>query len=525
MTLKRFILGVLTIAILFILSLSLIASWNQPQIQSRLELYQTNLLLHATEWQGETAQGVDFKSARETLIGVEPLKAAQKQYEQARQSAQTTLQQLQQQDTKLLPNPEKPLKVTPGIETSISAKQAPSQALIQQTQKLINELDLRLGILQVEQGQTDAALKTWTEVSERVQTQTDAEEIAKTTTVLKGLWSSPPRLLPEAEQSINQQLDGWFRYQALTRLYQLQQREDVLLRLQAEEQEIAEQAVLKLAIVSAVPILGLLIGIGLIVFLVGQRLVKGKDSLLGQNENLAWSTPWNAETIWQVFVVGFFCIGQIIVPLALFLLHVKPSSFDVRSQSLYVLASYVLVALGGLLVLYFSIKPFLPLPEAEKWFRCDFGSGSWFWWGLGGYLTALPLVILVSLINQLVWRGQGGSNPLLSLVLESDDGVALLIFFFTAALAAPLFEEFLFRGFLLPSLTRYVPVWSAIVGSSLLFALAHLSLSEVLPLTTLGIVLGVVYTRSRNLLAPMLLHSLWNSGTLLSLFILGSGAK
>ncbi|MGA9377966.1 MAG: CPBP family intramembrane glutamic endopeptidase, partial [Phormidium sp.] len=62
-----------------------------------------------------------------------------------------------------------------------------------------------------------------------------------------------------------------------------------------------------------------------------------------------------------------------------------------------------------------------------------------------------------------------------------------------------------------------------IITSSLIFAIAHLSLSEVLPLTTLGIVLGVVYTRSRNLLAPIFLHSLWNSGTLISLFILGSG--
>ncbi len=524
MTLKRFILGGLTIAILFILSLSLIASWNQPQIQTRLELYQTNLLLHATEWQGETAQGVDFKSARETLIGVEPLKAAQKQYQQARQSAQNTLQQLQKQDTQLSPTPEKPLKVTPGVETSISAKQAPLQASIQQTQQLINELDLRLGILQVEQGQTEAALTSWTEVKERVETQPNAEPAAKTATVLIGLWSNPPRLLPDAQQSINKQLDGWFRYQALTRLYQLQQRDDALSQLIAAEREIAEQAVLKLAVVSAVPTLGFLIGVGLLIFLVGQRLVKGKDSLLAQNENLPWSTPWDAETIWQVFVVGFFFMGQILVPIALLLLKVKPSSFDVRGQSLYVLASYVLVALGGLSVLYFSIKPFLPLPQPEKWFRIDLG-GKWFWWGMGGYLTALPLVILVSLINQLIWRGQGGSNPLLPLVLGSQDGLALLVFFLTAAVAAPLFEEFLFRGFLLPSLTRYLPVWGAIVASSLLFALAHLSLSEVLPLTTLGMVLGVVYTRSRNLLAPMLLHSLWNSGTLLSLFILGTGAK
>ncbi|WP_137669269.1 CPBP family intramembrane glutamic endopeptidase, partial [Sphaerospermopsis reniformis] len=170
-------------------------------------------------------------------------------------------------------------------------------------------------------------------------------------------------------------------------------------------------------------------------------------------------------------------------------------------------------------VLYFSIKRYFPLPE--DWFRFRFFS-NWFFWGLGGYCTALPIVVIVSLINQQLWNGQGGSNPLLQLALESRDDVALGIFFFTAAIAAPFFEEFLFRGFLLPSLTRYLPVWSAIFLSSLLFAAAHLSLSEILPLTALGMVLGIVYTRSRNLLAPMLLHGLWNSGTLLSLFLLGS---
>jgi hypothetical protein len=103
--------------------------------------------------------------------------------------------------------------------------------------------------------------------------------------------------------------------------------------------------------------------------------------------------------------------------------------------------------------------------------------------------------------------------------------VALLIFFSTAAIAAPVFEEIIFRGFLLPSLTRYFPVWIAIVLSSLLFSIAHLSLSEVLPLTALGLVLGIVYTRSRNILASMIVHSLWNSGTLLSLFVLGSGVN
>jgi membrane protease YdiL (CAAX protease family) len=145
-------------------------------------------------------------------------------------------------------------------------------------------------------------------------------------------------------------------------------------------------------------------------------------------------------------------------------------------------------------------------------------------WGFAGYLVAIPLVFVVSLINQFFWNGQGGSNPLLFLALEAQDWVVLGIFFFTASIAAPIFEEIVFRGFLLPSLTRYVPVWGAILISAFIFAIAHLNLSEIIPLATLGIVLGVVYTRSRNLLSSILLHSLWNSATLISLFVIGSGA-
>jgi uncharacterized protein len=249
-------------------------------------------------------------------------------------------------------------------------------------------------------------------------------------------------------------------------------------------------------------------------------LTKGKEALISQNGELAWSTPWDWETVWQVFIVGFFLMGQIVVPL-LFALIPKPEVTTARVQALSTLATYLFLAAGAVTVLYLSIRQFLPLPSG--WFRFKL-RGNWFLWGVGGYCAALPLVVIVSLINQRIWQGQGGSNPLLSLVLEGQDRVALAIFFFTAAIAAPLFEEFLFRGFLLPSLTRYFSVWQAILLSSFLFAVAHLSLSEILPLAVLGIVLGVVYTRSRNLLAPMLLHSLWNSGTLISLFILGSSS-
>ncbi len=525
MKINRFILSLLTVVALFFVGVSLVESWKQPQIQSRLELYQSNILLDAAQWQPEDSQGSNLTTARSALVGEKPFETAIQQYQDARKLAQTNLHkaklQLEQVRSQPITTPATPKpqqEIAPVTDTSRLKQQQQLQQSLKALEQLTAELDLRLGLLQVQQGQTDTALKTWTDLSKRSEAQVQAS-LVETDAVLVGLWSNPARLLPNAQQVIQENLDGWFRYRALTQLYQLQQRQEALVKLQATEQEVAELALLKLVLIGSVPVVGGLVGVGLLVFL-GIELLVRKESLLAQNADVAWSTPWDAQTIWQVFIVGFFLMGQILVPLAFQVLQVKSAGSNVRIQAFYILANYLLLALGALGVLYISLKPFLPLPEG--WFRFNW-RGNWFWWGLGGYCVALPLVVVVSLINQQLWQGQGGSNPLLSLALQAQDQVALAIFFFTAAIAAPLFEEFLFRGFLLPSLTRYLPVWGAIVASSLLFAVAHLSLSEILPLTVLGIVLGVVYTRSRNLLAPMLVHSLWNSGTLLSLFILGSG--
>ncbi|QFS44506.1 CPBP family intramembrane glutamic endopeptidase [Nostoc sphaeroides] len=523
MTLKRLVLIFILTPIAVLLAVwALFSSWQEPQFQSRLELYQTNIALQAQAWQSEDSSDRNLQAVQEAILGEQPLEGATKQYEEARQSVAANLDKVNNKlaqlrsQPEITPIPPKPLPdVPPTTKTSKQGQQQLQQSL-KQLQKLLAELDLRLGILQAQQGQTDTAIKTWSELQQRSDIN---PEFGETASVLSGIWSNPPRLLQNSQERIQKNLEGWFRSTALVQLYQLQQRQDALSAVKAAQQESAAQAVIKLAVIGTIPTLAALTGLILLIFLLAQRLLKGKASLLAQNADVVWSTPWDGETILQVFIVGFFFMGQIFVPLLLSLLPIPRPAGDVRLQAFYVLVSYLLVASGALLVLYFSLKRFFPLPEF--WFRFRF-QDKWFLWGLGGYCAALPIVVVVSLINQQLWQGQGGSNPLLQLALESQDGVALGIFFSTAAIAAPFFEEILFRGFLLPSLTRYLPVWGSILISSLLFAIAHLSLSEILPLTALGIVLGVVYTRSRNLLAPMLLHSLWNSGTLLSLFVLGS---
>ncbi|MGB3511631.1 MAG: type II CAAX endopeptidase family protein [Microcoleaceae cyanobacterium] len=511
MTIKRFILSILTIVAIAFIGFSLFSSVTQPQIQGRLELYQTNLLLHSGEWQPEDLESNSFNRARKTLIGNDVYQAGLLQYQDARQSAENQLEK-QNQDLGNLP-----------IKEGIEAETKQLDLTVGQLTSLINQLDINIGILQAQKEKTDKAIQSWQNV---IQPKGEKKSLGETANILVGIWSEPAQILPNSEALIQKNLDGWFRYRALKQLYKLQERQEALTQLKAEEQEIAEEAVLKLAIIAGVPGMGLLLGVGLLIFLGVQWLISGKESLLFKNSDLSWEVTWDGETILQVFVVGFFLVGQIMIPLGLEIFknftNWQPTTMGVRVQAGYILGSYMLFASGGLLVLYFSLRSFFPLPE--DWFKFDL-RGGWILWGLGGYFVALPMVILVSLINQQLWQGQGGSNPILPIALKGQDGLALALFYVTASIAAPVFEEIMFRGFLLPSLTKYMPIWGAILASGFLFAAAHLNISEVLPLAVLGIILGVVYTRSRNLLSSMLLHSLWNSGTLLSLYILGSGAS
>jgi membrane protease YdiL (CAAX protease family) len=52
------------------------------------------------------------------------------------------------------------------------------------------------------------------------------------------------------------------------------------------------------------------------------------------------------------------------------------------------------------------------------------------------------------------------------------------------------------------------------------FALAHLSIGELAPLTVLGIGLGLLRLRGGRLLPCVLMHALWNGITFLNLLLL-----
>ena len=499
-TLRRVVLVIITLLVSAIMGSALIASWNEPQVASRLELYQTDLLLQATAWEGEDLPEEQVETLRRNLLGAAPIADAQKTYESVRATAISTLD-----ENAALADGE--ASASPRLQNALAGQS-----------ELLDLLDLRLGILEAEQQEIEAAQTSWNAVKAR---HSRGDRLWRTADTLDAIWHE--QAVPtESEALITTTLQGWFRNRALAQYYRRTQAFGELAALEQAETDKAQGLVLTLAAVGVFPAIGAFVGVLLLIGLGIQRLIKGTDSLLAQNRDRGWDVPWSAETIWLVVVGGFLFMGQLVVRVAISPLRGLLAGAGIRGQALFALTYYLMMSVGAIAVLWFAIRSYRPLPP--DWFKFKLRS-SWWLWGLGGYFVALPLMLTVSVLNQQIWQGQGGSNPLLQTVLEAQDPLALAIFFTTASVAAPLFEEFLFRGFLLPSLTRYMPVWGAIIVSSLVFAIAHLSLSEVLPLAVLGGVLGIVYTRSRNLLAPMLLHSAWNSVTMLGLFLLGNSAN
>ena len=79
-----------------------------------------------------------------------------------------------------------------------------------------------------------------------------------------------------------------------------------------------------------------------------------------------------------------------------------------------------------------------------------------------------------------------------------------------ALVAAPLFEEFIFRGLIFGGLRRSFGVWPATLASAALFAIVHPAFS-IIPVFILGACAALVYERSRSLLAPMIVHAVYNA--------------
>lgn len=101
-----------------------------------------------------------------------------------------------------------------------------------------------------------------------------------------------------------------------------------------------------------------------------------------------------------------------------------------------------------------------------------------------------------------------------SFIFNIDSIGFLIISIILLAGVPAIIEEFVFRGVILQGLRKYGK-WVAILGSSALFALVHLSAEQFIFPFLFGIIMAFVVIKTGSIFASMIIHFLANTATIL----------
>ncbi|XP_059648849.1 uncharacterized protein LOC132294859 isoform X2 [Cornus florida] len=241
-----------------------------------------------------------------------------------------------------------------------------------------------------------------------------------------------------------------------------------------------------------------------------------------------WDVPWK----WQTFALTSLACGLSFVLTGIIETKAIPYlglefgelSLDEKAEIIFVRQAIGTAVVLG--VVYTVTNMFRPLPGDlfRYGLRDPFSlQKGWLLWaaiGLVGALLAVGLtgVSLYFFSGDKPRRENDALVLLLPLIGSSSLCTACLLGI--TGVLAPLLEETFFRGFFMVSLTTWLPTPVSVLISGAVFAGAHRT-PELFPLQfVLGSALGFSYAQTRNLLTPITIHAVWNSGVILFLTFL-----
>jgi len=146
--------------------------------------------------------------------------------------------------------------------------------------------------------------------------------------------------------------------------------------------------------------------------------------------------------------------------------------------------------------------------------------------GTFAVLAVFPLAAGAAFLGGLIHAALTGGEPDLHPVIErlaEADAVEVVALVGVACVAAPLFEELFFRGFLYPSIRDRFGVAAGAVASSLVFAMVHPGLPNQMATFVLGVAFCLVYERAGTLVAPVVAHAIFNAVQLAFVLALRAG--
>lgn len=104
---------------------------------------------------------------------------------------------------------------------------------------------------------------------------------------------------------------------------------------------------------------------------------------------------------------------------------------------------------------------------------------------------------------------------------EKAEGLGVLALVLVVAIMAPIAEEVFFRGMLQRTLARSLPIWPAMLLTSVLFGISHFQALQLPALAAFGLVLSLLAHRSGRLGPSIWAHVGFNATTVVALLARG----
>jgi membrane protease YdiL (CAAX protease family) len=344
--------------------------------------------------------------------------------------------------------------------------------------------------------------------------------------VVSAIYGKPPSVSGALSAQIEKTIPpGWYRNQALLKLYELDKDKTAYSLLNAK---------LKLGYRQFFTRIGLMLIIGICLALSGCIVIVVQLfnlASVGQDfDKIIAPADYGWIAVYAVFIA--WLATQILTGILLQPLTSKLKLVAVNSLTMALVIALVYLVSNGPALLYiyfFALKPNkVKLIEGLKLLgqTGKIGPVGMVGCGILAWLAAIPVVSVAYMLASRFFGSHGSNNPIIAVVMQaahSANLLAVVLFYLTLSFLAPFCEESLFRGFLYSFLRRHMNIPLSIFISASLFALLHVDAGGMLPLFCLGSIFAFLFERTKSILPSIIAHGLWNGSTFtLVLLLYGS---
>lgn len=150
------------------------------------------------------------------------------------------------------------------------------------------------------------------------------------------------------------------------------------------------------------------------------------------------------------------------------------------------------------------------------------GTGKFVALALGLIIVIQPVIMFLSWLNlqfpfpEKLLAFEEAQDQLLQNYLTGPNFLPLVLFHVSVVPA--ICEEIMYRGYIQTMFRRSMPVWAALALTGIIFGLYHVRMTQVIPLSVIGILLAYLTYASKSLYPAIAAHFLNNAGSVVAAF-------